>query len=134
MKTVPIGNTNAEKWTLKDAKALFKDALDIVQKDKTIVFIGGVAVAQGTYRQAYDYIIKKFDKEIVFNTIKKQISSILEDRIVKGAISGDYNPTMVIFTLKNNFGWVDSQKIEQTIKEQEPKINITIKGSDIELK
>jgi hypothetical protein len=129
-----LNNKNAEKWKIEDARTLLEDALKIVKDNPDLIWIGQIAEKQDTYRQIYDYLIEKFKEETVFNTIKRQIGSILESRIVTGSINGDYNPTMVIFTLKNNFGWVDAQKVEQEITNKQPTININIDGKDVSLK
>ena len=50
------------------------------------------------------------------NTIKdakRFIESCLEDKLV----NGNTTPIGLIFALKNNYGWVDKQEIEQTNKE-----------------
>ncbi len=49
------------------------------------------------------------------NTIKEAkrfIESCLEDKLVNGTAT----PIGLIFALKNNYGWVDKQEIEQTNK------------------
>ena len=49
------------------------------------------------------------------NTIKdakRFIESCLEDKL----INGNTTPIGLIFALKNNYGWVDKQEIEQTNK------------------
>lgn len=49
------------------------------------------------------------------NTIKEAkrfIESCLEDKLVNGTTT----PIGLIFALKNNYGWVDKQEVEQTTK------------------
>ena len=43
---------------------------------------------------------------------KRFIESCLEDKLVNGTTT----PIGLIFALKNNYGWVDKQEIEQTNK------------------
>jgi len=51
------------------------------------------------------------DKDEFSNTIKKAKEIVENDINIKG-LQGDYNPTMAIFNLKNNFDWEDRQKQE----------------------
>lgn len=47
-----------------------------------------------------------------FHTIKRAKSRVEED-IEIWALTNALNPTSAIFNLKNNFGWVDKQEIDQ---------------------
>lgn len=98
----PKGNNNAEKWTEKQAKEFVDSVLEYVQSTLDCLFIGEAVTEVGYYRELWNYISKKFD----FHTIKK-VESILESRLVKGGLTGGSNPTMTIFTLKNNYQWTD---------------------------
>lgn len=53
--------------------------------------------------------------EDFFNTMKKAIAKIQRSKIERGLL-GDFNPAVTIFLLKNNFGYVDKQEIEQKIE------------------
>ena len=63
-------------------------------------------------------VFARFDDSVKLgfrNTIKgakRFIESCLEDKL----INGNTTPIGLIFALKNNYGWVDKQEIEQTNK------------------
>lgn len=62
--------------------------------------------------------LKNFDESVkreFSNTVKdakRFIESCLEDKLINGTTT----PIGLIFALKNNYGWVDKQEIEQTNK------------------
>lgn len=65
-----------------------------------------------------DNVFARFDDSVKLrfrNTIKDAkafIENCLEDKL----INGNTTPIGLIFALKNNYGWVDKQEIEQTNK------------------
>ena len=68
--------------------------------------------------------LKQYDeseRREISNTIKdtkRFIESCLEDKLVNGTTT----PIGLIFALKNNYGWVDKQEIQQTNKTIEVKL------------
>lgn len=56
------------------------------------------------------------DKAKLSDTLKK-IDEELENRLFKLALVNKVNPTMAIFSLKNNFGWKDKTETELTGKD-----------------
>ena len=54
------------------------------------------------------------DHEIFSDTIKK-IENELENRLLKLGLKNKANPTLVIFSLKNNYGWKDKQEFDMNI-------------------
>ena len=118
----PKGNNNAEKWTEQQAIEFVESVLEYVQSNPDCVFIGEPVSQLGYYRTIWNYLSDKFD----FDTIKR-VESILESRLVKKGISGETNPTMTIFTLKNNYHWRDKTEVDHTTKGEaitEIKVNI----------
>ncbi len=51
------------------------------------------------------------DRDKFFDTVKKA-KDVCEQHVNEKALNGEYNPTMAIFNLKNNFGWEDRKKQE----------------------
>jgi hypothetical protein len=100
------GNKYAEKYSYEKAKEIFEESLQLVEENKTIMYIGSLAVKMGIYRQLYDYLIDRFND---LDTIKKRIDAILESRVVDSALISNGNPTYKIFHLKNNHNWKDKQ-------------------------
>ena len=68
--------------------------------------------------------LKQYDESVrreFSNTIKdakRFIESCLEDKLINGTTT----PIGLIFALKNNYGWVDKQEIQQTNKTIEVKL------------
>jgi hypothetical protein len=93
------------------------EALEIIANDITIIFVGQLAEkTDWFYRQLWSEWRNDFaDSARISETIKK-VDSIIESRNVAGGINSKLNPTMVIFNLKNNYGWKDQQHIEQNQK------------------
>ena len=102
----PKGNSNAEKWTKSQATKFADSVLEYVQENADCLFIGEAVTELGYYRTLWNYISEKFD----FDTIKR-VESILESRLVKAGLTGGSNPTMTIFTLKNNYDWKDKSEV-----------------------
>lgn len=82
--------------------------------------ITGLALALDTSRQC---LINYENKEDYFDTIKKaklKVESYAEKQLFKGG-----NTAGVIFSLKNNYNWVDKQEIKAEV-DQDITINIDI--------
>jgi hypothetical protein len=69
------------------------------------------------------------DKPKLSDTLKK-IDEELENRLFKFALVNKVNPTMAIFSLKNNFGWKDRQDITSGDKPIESNLNVIVDNSD----
>lgn len=57
------------------------------------------------------------NKDEFYNTIKNAKRKI-ERQFEERAINGEYNPTMAIFLMKNNFNYVDKQEQEIKVTEK----------------
>jgi len=122
-------NKYAEKWTLDTSIKFLDESLKTLQDSPDMNFIGTLAVKMGIYREIYPYLLNKFGhNHHVFNTLK-QINSIIESRLVEKGIKGDTNPTMTIFTLKNNHSWTD--KVETVNTNTNTNTTIIIDGQPI---
>jgi len=107
----PKENTNAEKWTLKEAEKFCNDVLEVLQKDKKIRTLGGACLKAGGYETLIHYLEEKYN--IVFESIKKS-REIVKERLIEQGLDGDANPTMAIFILKNNHNMTDKQQTDIT--------------------
>lgn len=103
----PKGNSNAEKWTEEQAEKFVNSVYKYVKDNEDSLFIGEAVTELGYYRTLWNYLSEKFD----FDTIKR-VESILESRLVKLGLTGITNPTMTIFTLKNNYNWTDKSQLD----------------------
>lgn len=97
------GNINAEKWTLKEAKELFDEAVEM-SKEEDYDFIGEIARDLGTYRDVFKYLSDKFDQLKPFHNI---ILSNLEANCFSHAKKGDIKEATAIVNLKSNYKWTD---------------------------
>ena len=66
------------------------------------------------YFSRWDSKYSQSNKKIC-HTIEK-IRNILEGRALKGGATGKLNPTIVIFHLKNNFGYRDVREVDKTLR------------------
>jgi len=117
-------NKYAEKITLKEAIALSELAYSKVNDD--CYFLSHLADECNTYRQKFEYILKKFnDNEQVFNTIKK-IYNKCESIVMKKTSKGEIVPSLGIFVLKAYHGLMETskQEIDHTTKGE--SLNIPI--------
>ncbi len=106
------GNKYAEKITLEEARHLAVLALNTVSNN--CFYLSSVADKCDTYRQKFEYILKKFnDDEQVFNTIKKLYNKC-ESIVMEKTGNGDITPALGIFVLKAYHGLMETSKVEQT--------------------
>jgi hypothetical protein len=106
----PQGNNNAEKITLEEAIALSELAYSKVNEE--CYFLSHLADECDTYRQKFEYILKKFnDNEVVFNTIKK-IYNKCESIVMKKTAKRKIIPSLRIFVLKAYHGLMEVSKQE----------------------
>lgn len=117
----PIGNKNAEKWTLEESLELFNKALELSHGDE-YDFIGEVARDLGTYRTLFDYLADKFSE---CKQIYNQILNTLEANCFEHSKKGKIREATAIVNLKSNYKWTDRQ--EHTIP---GGISITIDKDD----
>ena len=126
----PKGNTNAEKWTIEEARKLSKKAFDAVDDD--CYFIASIAEECEIYRELFFYLMNKFnDDDIVFNTIKRMYNKC-EAIIWKKSANGEMDKTIGIFALKSLHGLMETSKLitDQTVNNIE---QITDKDLDEEI-
>lgn len=112
------GNKYAEKITLEEAITLVELAYETISED--CYFLSDLADSCDTYRQKFEYILKKFsDNDQVFNTIKK-IYNKCESIVMKKTAKGDIVPSLGIFVLKSYHGLMETSKqvVDHTIKDK----------------
>ena len=83
-------------------------------ENNEIYTVTGLAMALDTDRQT---LVNYSNREEYFDTIKKAKQKI-ENQMVNRALTGVYNPTVSIFLMKNNFGYVDKQEQEVVVAEK----------------
>lgn len=76
--------------------------------------ISGLALALDTDRIT---LIRYEERDGFSNTIKRA-KHIVETQFEERAINGQYNPTMAIFLMKNNFKYVDKTEQEVVVAEK----------------
>lgn len=105
----PEGNKNAEKWTLDKTRELVKKAFESI--DQSCYFISSVAEKCETYRELFEYLLKKFnDDDFVFSTIKR-IYNKCESIVAEKTAKGDITPALGIFILKSYHGLIETSKL-----------------------
>lgn len=121
----PKGNNNAEKWTIKEASALFDKALEMVDNKEVYILQSGIK----TEGYKYDFIGELIrdlkqefkDKNIYralintyliekFPTLKEKYNELmgtLETNCFYNAKKGNINTAVGIVNLKSNHKWTD---------------------------
>jgi hypothetical protein len=111
----PKENTNAEKWTLKEATKFMELALKTAQK-KDFDFIGEVANELDTYREVFVYLSDKYKP---CKTLYKRLQQKCEANCFSHGKTGDIVPSLAIMNLKSNHGWTD--RVDTTTKGESVK-------------
>ncbi len=122
-----MDNKNAEKWTVEEARKLAEKAFEAVGDD--CFFISSIAEKCETYRDLFQYLLKKFnDDEAVFRTLKRMYNKC-ESIIWEKASTGKMDKTIAIFALKSLHGLMETSKLET-----ESNVNLNIEqATDKEL-
>jgi hypothetical protein len=88
--------------------------LDIILENKDILYLGEVFENLPYSMQRFSEWSETFkENEQISETIKR-IKSILESRVNVAGLKNKANATMVIFNLKNNYGWKDKTETDVT--------------------
>ena len=118
----PIGNKNAEVWTIKEATDLFNKALQL-SEDDAYDFIGEIAKKLKTYRDIFTYLSDKYPQ---LKPVYKHILSNLEAGCFSHIKKGIIKEASGIVNLKSNYGWTDRQQLDLSVKEIPPITGIQI--------
>ncbi len=107
------GNQYLEKWTFEEAEKFMKEALAL-SENKEYDFIGEVAKKQGSYHQAYGYIVDKYP---ILKEYLVQLKSNCESNCFLNGKKGDIIPSLAIMNLKSNHGWTDRAEVKEIKQE-----------------
>lgn len=107
----PIGNKNAEVWTIKEAGELFEKALKLSEEEE-YDFIGEIAKKLKTYRDIFTYLSDKYPD---LKPIYKRILSNLEAGCFSHIKKGTIKEASGIMNLKSNYGWTDRSEVKSTV-------------------
>ena len=121
------GTPMAEKWTPEAIEAIFTKAIEIAKSGA--LTLTGIAIELDLHPKIFHYFCEKYPQ---FDSFKKELINYIEHNTYTGALNGRYNATMAIFGLKNNHGWTDKPKDEQTI-DKPPKIEFIDSHTDSDL-
>lgn len=113
--------------TVEEVQKIIEEYLNECIKENECPTVTGLAYVLGMSRKTlmeYEVAgdtkehLKQLDDSVrvaISNTIK-DAKSFIESCYESSMINGKANVIASIFTLKNNYGWVDKQEIEQTNK------------------
>lgn len=107
------GNKNAEVWTEKAVLQKIDEVSEVLQSNQ-LYTLNSALRQSGLYDDWWAYITNKFaGNELVFRAIK-ETETIIENKIVNDTMIGDAkSAAFSIFLLKNKFGYVDKQEVDQ---------------------
>lgn len=119
----PYGNKNAEKWPLKKAVALFKDAIKLTQEKETVKiqgnkvegykydFIGEIARELGTFHHVFAHLVKRYP---ALQRLKDEMDNNIQSNCYYNTKKGIIREATGIVNLKSNWQWTD--RSQQTIE------------------
>jgi hypothetical protein len=107
MAGAPINNTNAEKWTFKQAEQLFEKAVEL-SYDREYDFIGEIARELKLYKEIFTYLSEKFDE---LKPLHNLVLSNCESNCFYNGKKSNITPSLAIMNLKSNHGWTDRQDL-----------------------
>jgi hypothetical protein len=108
MKTKPT------KYTQKFVEKELKDMLVEIKNNEDIIYKGQLFDNRDYSYQRFSEWANKFKRNNKISDTIKRIDKILETRVNVGGLRSKLNATMVIFNLKNNYGWEDTRKMDVT--------------------
>lgn len=116
----PYGNRNAEKWSLRKATQLFKDAIKL-SKEKEMVkvqgvsiecykydYIGEIARELETFHQIFSHLINRFPS---LQRLKNELDNNIQSNCYYNAKKGAIREATGIVNLKSNWNWRDRQEV-----------------------
>lgn len=123
----PFENTNAEKWTEKDAESFFDKAILLAEdEERDFDFIGEIARELKSYKEIFNYLIDKFPS---LKPKHNRLVSCLEANCFYNAKKGKIVPSLGIINLKSNHGWTD--RVDNTSGDKPMKSNVIILGNGV---
>lgn len=114
--------------SVEELQILIDDYFEKCDKLKKPYTISGLALALDTDRIT---LIRYEERDEFCNTIKRAKQKV-ENQFEERAICGEYNPTMAIFLMKNNFKYEDKiqQEVAVSEKTKAEKLSDTLFGDD----
>lgn len=97
--------------TISETKLQTKIDRYFEKKKKGIISMTGLALHLGVTRKTLANYSKTDRVGHLLEMAKLRCENLLEERMIQGV-----PPTGMIFTLKNNYGWVDKTEVDQNIK------------------
>lgn len=98
--------------TISETKLQEKiDSYFVKQKKSGMISFTGLALHLGVTRKTLANYAKTDRVGHILDMAKLRCENLLEERMIQGV-----PPTGMIFTLKNNYGWIDKSEIDQNIK------------------
>lgn len=116
----PYGNRNAEKWSLRKATKLFKDAIELSKEKETVKvqgvsiecyrydYIGEIARELGTFHQIFSHLINRFPS---LQRLKNELDNNIQSNCYYNAKKGAIREATGIVNLKSNWNWRDRQEV-----------------------
>lgn len=128
----PLGNKNAEIWTIETATAFLDRALKLVEEKEEeghprYDFVGELASDMGKHKAIFVELAEKFPE---LQVKRQRLLSRIEANCYRNTKKGKIKEATGIVNLKANYGWSDRVIQEQTGKDGGPidtKLEISIK-------
>ena len=108
-KTLTKPTIYTEEFVISELESIVTQLLE----NKDIFLIGEIFETKPYHNQRFSEWGHDFKNNKKISETLKRIKNILEYRLNKKGLGGELNPTLTIFNLKNNYGWVDKTEVDQ---------------------
>lgn len=115
MAGAPEGNKNAEKWNSETVIVTLEKMVKYLNQNHSVYTLTSALIEFNLYNQWWSEMTEKFKENNIVSETIKRIESIIESRIINDTMVGDAkSAAFSIFLLKNKFGYVDKQEVDQS--------------------
>jgi hypothetical protein len=130
----PKGNTNAEKYDLETAIAIFKDSIDMTNQKELVKvqgvkleaykydFIGEIAGELNTFKDIFTHLLGRFKTEL--QELNSQLYTNIERNCYWNGKKGAIKEASAIMNLKSNHRWTDRRDQTSSDGTMTPKSTI----------
>ena len=109
----PKGNKFAEKWDKETTLSKIIEVIYVLES-RRVYSLSSALDAVELYADWWSDMTKKFADDVEVSRAIKKAETLVENRIVHDTMTGEAkSAAFSIFLLKNKFGYVDKQEVDQ---------------------
>lgn len=108
-----VNNKAAEKWDENAVIIVLEEILKICINNPKVRYIVTPLQMKGLYKQKWSEWKHKFAENERVSEFIMRIESVLESKLIEGAIDGDYNPTISGLIMRAKYGFQEPKEREE---------------------